>query len=191
MNFLLACLILYAMTPAAILTGIESGMRCEELPAALARAVRRWLFLLLIISAKFLFVLLIPILCLVLFAPMAVVAAIVVFLVFRFANDYLMGPVVDNYLASQIAKGGADTEWHGEDWEIGRIEVVLATVLWAAVGLFVAFYSGRLIGVFVLFLLGTGTAVAAVYGAVWVVRKYRELYGWTTPKLKDAGWGGI
>jgi hypothetical protein len=120
-----------------------------------------------------------------------VVAAIVVFLVFRFANDYLMGPVVDNYLASQIAKGGADTEWHGEDWEIGRIEVVLATVLWAAVGLFVAFYSGRLIGVFVLFLLGTGTAVAAVYGAVWVVRKYRELYGWTTPKLKDAGWGGI
>jgi len=187
---LLACLVLYAMVPAAILAGIESGMRCPELSEALARAVRRWTLLLLVISAKFLLALLIPILCVLSFFVVGVLSLFVVFLIFRFANDYLMGPVIDNYLASQFAKGGADTEWHGEDWEIGRVEIVLATVLWAAVGLFVAFYSGKLIGVFVLFLLGAGVAVAAVYGVLWLVRKYRERYGLADAPRGSDPWNG-
>lgn len=187
---LLAGLVLYAMVPAAILAGLESGMRCQELPEALGRAVRRWTLLLLIISAKFLLALLIPVFCVFFFLVMGIFSLVVVFLIFRFANDYLMGPVIDNYLASQIAKGGADTEWHGEDWEIGKIEIVLAAILWAAVGLFVAFYSGKLIGVFVLFLLGAGVAVAAVYGAVWLARKYRERYGPAPAPSGPDPWNG-
>ena len=173
-SVVLAGLILHAMVPATILSGIESGMRHDDFRKALGRCLRRWPLLLLVISAKFLVTILIPCLLVFPFLVLAFLTLVPVFVIFRYANDYMMGPIVDDCLGKQLSEWGVDTEWHGEEWEIGKIEITLAAISWSVVGAWVAFSSGQLIGVFALFLLGTGAALAALFGAVWAVQTWQK-----------------
>jgi hypothetical protein len=66
-----------------------------------------------------------------------------------------------------------DTEWHGVEWEIGKLEIAFSAAVWLVVGVIVAVNSGSLLGIFALFLLGTAVAAAVVLGIVWLRRNFR------------------
>ena len=164
-------LILFSLVPATLLAGIESGMRNADLRAALGRSVQRWAALVLGISAKMVFILLVPILVNITFPIFGIPLLLFVYPLVRYSNDYLLGPVMDDMLSSQFSQGGMDTEWHGEEWEIGHLEKMLAGALWLFIAIFISIHSGRLIGIFVLFILGTGAAIGGLLCTIWFIKR--------------------
>ncbi|GEM_PF-2890402 len=170
LSLTISALILYAMLPPALLAGIEAGLRSADLQMAFQFVLKKCTLLLLVVSAKFIAFILVPGLFAFLMPPLIVPALVFVFLLFRFANDYMLGPVIDDHLSLQITKGGSDLVWHVEEWKVDRASIVLAAITWSVAGIFVTLTSGRLIGVFFLFVLGTGVGIAGFAGLMWLMR---------------------
>ena len=170
LSLTISALILYAMLPPALLAGIEAGLRSRDLQMAFGLVMKKCSLLMLVVSAKFIAFILIPGLFAFIMPPLIAPALVLVFLLFRYANDYMLGPVIDDHLSLQITKGGSDLEWHVEEWTVDRSQIALAAVTWGVVGVFVMLTSGRLIGVFFLFMLGTGVGIAGFAGLMWLMK---------------------
>ncbi|MDA0836204.1 MAG: hypothetical protein O3B01_23865 [Planctomycetota bacterium] len=185
----ISALILYAMLPPALLAGIEAGLRSKDLQTAFGFVLKKCTLLMLVVSAKFIAFILLPGLSIFVMPLLLFPALVIVFLLFRYANDYMLGPVVDDHLSLQITKGGTDLVWHVEEWKVDRIQIALATVTWGVVAVFVTLTSGRLIGVFFLFILGTGAGIAGFAGLMWLMKwikaKHSRNGGWKNGVMEE------
>lgn len=185
----ISALILYAMLPPALLAGIEAGLRSKDLQTAFGFVLKKCTLLMLVVSAKFIAFILLPGLSIFVMPLLLFPALVIVFLLFRYANDYMLGPVVDDHLSLQITKGGTDLVWHVEEWKVDRIQIALATVTWGVVAVFVTLTSGRLIGVFFLFILGTGAGIAGFAGLMWLMKwikaKHSRNGGWRNGGMEE------